>query len=325
MGEINKRFITVSEDKPGEKWLDFYHHVDKSYLDWFLKEGDIRRPSLAECEQALITYMPKLVPLFHDLLALTNANDQMARLLSLYCPTPYITGCSQAVWSRYSPVLVRNYDYSPNLSEGRILKSKWHNTEVIAVTDCLWGVLDGMNEHGLCVSLSFGGSGVVGEGFGIPLILRYVLEFCQTTQQALEVLAGVPSNMDYNITLIDSHFDIATIELSPITPPKISQTPFAVNHQGDFEFSNYAMFSRSYERKQTIIERLYDPLATIESFIDGFEYAPLFTSDYQNKFGTLYTAVYNPQLKAMEMRWPYHVRMYQSFERFTEQEIWVRY
>ena len=322
---MNKRFIAVDEAYPGDKWLSYYQQVDKNYVDWFLKEGEIKRPSLVECEQALITYMPELVPLWQHLISLTNADEKTARLLSLYCPTPYVTGCSQAVWSRYSPVLVRNYDYSPRLNEGRIQKSKWHNTSVIGVTDCLWGLLDGMNEHGLCISLSFGGSDVVGKGFGIPLIIRYVLEFCHTTQQALDVLARIPTNMAYNITIIDGGFDVATIELSPIIEPKISHIPFAVNHQGDFELGNYAMFSRSYERKQAIIESLYDPMATIESFIDSFEYAPLFTSDYQNNFGTLYTAVYNPQLKAMEMRWPYHVRMYQSFDLFAEQEVWVRY
>lgn len=325
MSKLTKSFISQDEDKPGKKWLDFYHRVDKSYQQWFLKEGDIKRPSLEECKQALETYMPELVPMWQHLIQLTNADEQTARLLSLYCPTPYINGCSQAVWSRYSPVLVRNYDYSPSLNEGRILKSKWHETSVIASTDCLWGVLDGINEHGLCVSLAYGGSEVVGVGFGIPLILRYVLEFCQTTQQALTVLAKIPTNMAYNVTLIDASFDTATIELSPIVAPSISHIPFAVNHQGNFELSNYAMFSRSYERKQAIIERLSEPLTTIESFIDSFEYEPLFASDYQNNFGTLYTAVYNPQLKAMEVRWPYSVRMYQSFELFIEQELIVRY
>ncbi|MBF0198824.1 MAG: hypothetical protein HQL32_14000 [Planctomycetes bacterium] len=325
MSKHIKKFSAIEEEYPGEKWLDFYRHVDESYQNWFLKEGDFRRPSFAECQQALKTYMPEFVPLWEHLQKLCEANDKQARLLSLYCPTPYLTGCSQAVWSRYSPVLVRNYDYSPSLSEGRILKSKWFDTEVIASTDCLWGVLDGMNEHGLSLSLSFGGSDIVGDGFGIPLILRYVLEFCKTTREALEHLTRIPTNMAYNITLIDAYFDVATVELSPVDSPKVSHAPFAVNHQGDFDLGNYAMFSRSFERKQTIIDRLYDPLMSIESFIDGFEYAPLFATDYDNNFGTLYTAVYNPQLRAMEYRWPYHVRMYQSFEVFNEQELWVNY
>ncbi len=325
MSSLAKRFVSINEDYPGDKWLEFYRNVDDGYRQWFLKEGDFQRPTYRQCQQALEHYMPEFVPIWERLLNLIDGDDLQARLLSLYCPTPYLTGCSQAVWSRYSPVLVRNYDYSPGLCEGRIQKSCWNGTQVIASTDCLWGALDGMNHHGLCVSLAFGGSDVIGEGFGIPLILRYILEYCKTTRDAVEVLCRIPCNMTYNITLLDQFFDTATVELSPIEAPKVSPAPIAVNHQGDFDMGQYAMFSNSFERKRTIIDRMYDPMVSLESFIDGFEYAPLFASDYDQNFGTLYTAVYNPSLKAMEIRWPYHTRMYQSFDYFIEQEVWVHY
>ena len=39
------------------------------------------------------------------------------------------------------------------------------------MSDCAWGLLDGINEDGLAVSLSFGGRRDVGEGFGVPLIV----------------------------------------------------------------------------------------------------------------------------------------------------------
>ncbi len=66
------------------------------------------------------------------------------------------------------------------------------------MSDGLWGLLDGMNAAGLVLSLTFGGRQVVGEGFGVPLILRYVLEFCRTTEEATEVLARIPCHMTYN-------------------------------------------------------------------------------------------------------------------------------
>jgi len=320
-----KRFSFIEEDVPGEKWLAFYNESKASYRKWFLKEGELNRPSYMRCRNALEQYMPELLPKWEHLLELCDADDIDARLLSLYCPTPYVAGCSQAVWVRYNPVLVRNYDYDPALCEARIVKSQWGDTAVISSTDCLWGVLDGMNEHGLSVSLSFGGKEEVGEGFGIPLILRYILEFCKTTAEATEVLCRIPTHMAYNITVLDTSFHVNTIEVSPHSPPTISHIPLAVNHQGDFELSNYAMFSHSHERKQELIEKLYDPLINIDAFINAFEYAPLFTSNYEDGFGTLYTAVYNPQLKAMEYRWPHQVKAYQSFDYFEEQEIWVNY
>ncbi|HAJ19087.1 MAG TPA: hypothetical protein DCL95_03350, partial [Rhodospirillaceae bacterium] len=63
-----------------------------------------------------------------------------------------------------------------------------------------WGVLDGVNEKGLAVSLTFGGRRAVGEGFGIPVILRNILEFCATVEDAAKVLAEVPTHMAYNVT-----------------------------------------------------------------------------------------------------------------------------
>ena len=38
------------------------------------------------------------------------------------------------------------------------------------MSDCLWGLLDGMNDDGLGVSLTFGGRRVLGDGFGIPIV-----------------------------------------------------------------------------------------------------------------------------------------------------------
>jgi predicted choloylglycine hydrolase len=322
---LQKRFRSVAEAVPGDKWQQFFSESHHRYRKWFLKEGELNRPSYAQCREALQTYMPEFVPMWEHLVNLAGGGDLEARLLSLYCHTPYASGCSQAVWTRYNPILVRNYDYGLNSCEGLILKSKWHNTEVIASTDCLWGVLDGMNEHGLIVSLSFGGKEAIGEGFGIPLILRYILEFCKTTAEATEVLCRIPTHMAYNVTFLDAHFNLNTIEISPISPPEISHKPLAVNHQGDFELTNYAMFSKSHERKQAILEHLYDPYVSLEAFINSFEYAPLWVSDHEDGFGTLYTAVYNPSLRAMEFRWPYHTRMYQSFAAFEERDMWVAY
>ena len=120
-----KLFRSINEEKPNEKWLSCYLLFKESYRAWFLKEGHFNRPSYLECKKALQTYMPKFVPMWEHLIELSGGDDVDARLLSLYCPTPYITGCSQAVWNRYTPILVRNYDYDASLCEGVILKSKW--------------------------------------------------------------------------------------------------------------------------------------------------------------------------------------------------------
>jgi predicted choloylglycine hydrolase len=323
---VNNTKLIQFVDEPGigENWLSFYKHSIEEYKKWFLKEGEFNRPDYQTCHMAIKKYMPEFEDFWLDIIKLTNATDLEARLLSFYNPAPYVSGCSQAVWSKPTPILVRNYDYGIELSETRILKSKWFNTAVIASTDCLWGVLDGINEHGLSLSLSFGGSSDRADGFGIPIILRYILEFSKTTNEAVEVLQRVPAHMAYNITIIDAEFNVKTVEITPGKINKVSHIPLAVNHQGDFVLNNYSIFSKSMERKKSLIDKLYNPWMTAEGFIDGFAYAPLFTDNYAEGFGTMYTAIYNPSLKAAEFRWK-GINKQVSFTNFLPEVFQVRY
>ena len=114
------------------------------------------------------------------------------------------------------PALLRNYDYSPDLLEGNWLATRWCGQRVLAMGDCLWGALDGINEAGLAASLSFGGKTQAGEGFGIPLVMRYLLEVSTTVEEACDILKRVPAHMSYSITLLDTNSHWATVYLSLI-------------------------------------------------------------------------------------------------------------
>ncbi len=325
MSIYSKVFFSTEEDYPGDKWLLFYNYSKSGYRNWFLKDGEYGRPSIEDCSQALKKHMPEFHPLWEHLIQISSADETMAKMLSLYCPATTKRGCAQAVWTRDNPILVRNYDYAIELLEGRIQKTNWFGTKVIASTDSLWGALDGMNEHGLALSLAYGGNDDIGKGFGVSLVLRYILEFCKNTQDAIAVLKRVPINMSYNITILDSLFHFKTLEISPTYGVKEQSKPFAVNKQGGFDLSSYSLFSNSLEKEKAIFDKLSDPLVNIETFVDTFSYAPLFSRNYKKSFGTLYTVIYNPFLRAMEYRWPNHLRLYQSFEYFLEQESWVLY
>ncbi len=104
MSRFQKTFIAVDEKYPAEKFLKFFRQSHEAYRAWFLKEGDLNRPGLMDCQKALHAYMPELLPFWQHLIQLTNADEISARMLSGYCPTPTSSGCSQAVWTRYNPV-----------------------------------------------------------------------------------------------------------------------------------------------------------------------------------------------------------------------------
>jgi predicted choloylglycine hydrolase len=59
--------------------------------------------------------------------------------------------------------------------------------------DYLWGLLDGVNDSGLAVSLTFGERPQVGQGLGVPMVIRYVLEVCGTAAEAVQSSAGSQS------------------------------------------------------------------------------------------------------------------------------------
>jgi len=313
-------FRWVEEELPGPRWQDLFTRTCPAYRAWFLAEGDERRPSLEDSRAALERYMPELLPVWRRLVELAGGGEDVARMLCLHRPTPYLAGCSQAVWTRGELALVRNYDYHPGACEGLFLSSRWSGTRVLAASDCLWGALDGMNEHGLVLALAFGGRRVVGDGFGIPLVLRYALETCRTTPEALEVLCRIPSHMAYNVLVLDAGGEHALVVLSPDAGPRVERVAVATNHQPARDWSEYDRWTRSGEREEFLKAMLSDPGLDLEAFKALFLQPPLFANRYERGFGTLYTAAYLPASRELEVSWR-GARVRQRLDAFEERTL----
>ncbi len=318
------QFRTVAELRPGPRWKALFDRSWPAYKAWFLRDGDLARPDLESSRRALNFHMPELVPLWEELVGLSGRDEQAARMLSLVNPTPFLSGCSQAAWTRSDPFLVRNYDYHPRICEGTFIMTAWTGTRVIASSDCLWGALDGMNEYGVCVSLSFGGRKVVGEGFGIPLILRYALEFSRTTREAIAHLRRIPCNMAYNVLVVDGSGQHAVVSLAPDHAPLVSETQVATNHQQASEWSDDQQFSHSEERETFLEQLLNDPATGPDDLAEAFLQPPLFSHEYSRGFGTLYTARYDPGTGRATFLWPAR-RWVRSFENFEAEECLIDY
>jgi predicted choloylglycine hydrolase len=216
-------------------------------------------------------------------------------------------------------VLVRNYDYAPSRFEGLIWSTRMLERRVIGTSDCLWGLLDGLNDDGLAVSLTFGGRRVLGEGFGIPIVVRYLLEVCETVHEARAVLARLPFSLAHNLTLVDRTGEVLTAYVAPDRPPIFRSVPVATNHQGTVEWPEQAAATRTIEREQRIVHLAREEAVDADEFADAFLHAPLFSTAYANGWGTLYTAVVRPLDGSVDYRWPTH-RWRLGFERFVEGE-----
>ena len=318
-------FRALAEDLPGSKWQGFFDTAWPAYRAWYLGQGDAARPTYLACERALKEHMPELLPTYEQLVALAGGGDLEARFLSLYCPPPYFSGCSQLVWAGdEEPVLLRNYDYTVELCDAVVLRSRWNQRAVIAMTDCLWGVLDGMNEAGLAVSLAFGGRQVVGTGFGIPLVLRYILELCDRASDAAAVLRRVPVHMAYNVTVVDREGRHFTAYVSPDREAVIRHWPLATNHQQSVEWPAHAEATGTIERERFLASMLSDPYQRLDTLHEWFLRSPLYSRPVERGWGTLYTAVYRPARGLAEYHWP-GKSWPQSFAEFREGDVLVAY
>ena len=311
-------FHAFAEPAPGPRWRAFFEASWPVYRQWYLKEGDAARPSYVTARRMLRTCMPELVGVYDRLVDLAGGGDVAARMLSLYRPPPYLAGCSQAAIAGPDPVLVRNYDYAPSRFEGVVQATAWGKHRVIGMSDCLWGLLDGMNDAGLAVSLTFGGRRVLGDGFGIPVVVRYLLETCATVAEAREALARAarqPGAQPHPRRL--HRRGRRPRYLSPDRARCGAPQAVATNHQGAVEWEEHARFTRTVERERCVAALIADPRMTPDRLVEAFMAPPLFSTEYSRGFGTLYTAAYHPAAGTVSYHWPGSTWT-QSFDDFRE-------
>ena len=151
----------------------------------------------------------------------------------------------------------------------------------------LWGALDGVNEDGLAASLSFGGRTVSGIGFGIPLVLRYILETAQNTAQAIAILQRVPVHMSYSVTLLDKQADWATVFVGPDRPVEVTRRKAITNYQRFIEWPEHARATRASERLEAM-ERQLDGRTSEQMMAEALLVEPLYQNAWARGYGTLH-------------------------------------
>jgi predicted choloylglycine hydrolase len=308
MGHDVERFMqltfeAIDEPRLGRAWRAAFRRFWPGWRAWYLARGGESR--LGDAEDRLRRHMPELVPVWRRQVELVGGDELTARFLTFWNPPAYLLHCSQAVLiDRDGPILVRNYDLDPELSEATILRSAWTGRPVVATMEAIAGAADGVNAAGLAVSLAFGGRRARGPGFGVPLIVRYLLEVCERTRDAVEVLRQVPSHMAYNVTVVDRSGEHATAFLAPGGPAEITRRPLATNHQRRIEWPEQARRSRTVERARALERLLARPGLTGQELTAAFLRRPLYSSDHAGGFGTVYTAVYRPMEGSCMLHWP---------------------
>lgn len=297
-------FREVTEAEPGPVWGGLFAAYWPAYYRWWAREGVNVRPGYLEGRKAIQRHMPEIVGLYDRLTQLAGGGDLPARFLSYWRPPPYLSGCSQGVWPGPEPLMVRNYDYEPTAFDAVVLRTRWQGRGVIGSSDGLFGLVDGLNDAGLAVSLTFGGRSALGPGFGVPVILRYVLQTCETCDEATAALARIPCHMSYNVTVVDAARRFATVMLAPDREAAVTHAAVATNHQRRVELDDHARMTATVERERYLRQRLTLHSDSRERFVSAFLRPPLYSTAFGAGFGTLYTASLAPGERLMTLHWP---------------------
>ncbi len=323
---IETTFEASWEETPGRLWRQRFRRAWPAYREWFLRGGgDADARATTRARRKLEAAMPELVPIYERLVELAGGDRWAERFLTLHDPPPFACACSQTVWRRDDRfALVRNYDFPAELSERHFVGSRWLGRGVVGVSECLWGLDDGMNDQGLAVSLTFGGSRAVGEGFGIPLILRYVLQTCGSVEEAVEALRRVPSHMAYNVTVLDREGECRTVRLHPGRHPVVTAEPHATNHQHPIDDPAYARRTLSLERLRHLEIQAHAPASSLDAALERFLESPLHQPTGGERFPTLYSVAYDPVGARAVVAWPGEPRWTLGLEPFPTERRTVR-
>jgi predicted choloylglycine hydrolase len=301
-GAIPLTVRAFAEDEPGERMAGQLSGVWPAFRRWW-DEGANARPGAEEARARLEQHMPELVPAWQRLAAMLGGDRAAGAALALWNPPPFLTGCSQAAVLPGGPALVRNYDWDYRLFDATVARTGYGGRRVLGMLDCLWGLLDGVNDAGLALSLTFGGRPQVGEGFGIPLVIRYVLQVCGTVEEAVRALRRIPVHMSYNVTALDRGGSRATVYLAPDRPAHVTGRAVATNHQDTVEWEPYAAAIRTVERLERL-EELLTAGADVPQVVAACLRPPLYATRFGAGFGTLYTAEYRPADGVARYHWP---------------------
>ena len=180
-----------------------------------------------------------------------------------------------------------------------------------------FGRIDGINEHGLCVTMSAGCPQVepVEEGCRFWAVIRTVLDRCKSVPEALDVVQSIPISFHLNLLLTDKHGEAALIEMfsskrtvKRIGPATQEQTLWSTNHYNlpeMIEFDRGRMWM-SVIRYQKMASVLKNPNSTISKeqlreLLSKPIPEGLCCHYYNDYFGTLWSEIFDLTLGNVEV------------------------
>jgi predicted choloylglycine hydrolase len=202
-------------------------------------------------------------------------------------------------------ITARNYDFSsdPRFSESRLtLLYPTDGVATISTGEFVFGRLEGINEHGVFVGISYAhGMGSDKKGLFFPIIVRAALENATSMQEAQQVITSIPHSSTYNFLVADQNSALL-IEAGPgktvLREPE-NGLLFATNHYVSQTMAQQQkrLMKNSLTRYETIKNRLSDNhlinVEQIRCLMSGHGTQGVCMHSYRAMLGTLWSGIFD--------------------------------
>lgn len=248
-----------------------------------------------------------------------------------YGMTYMMPQCSQiavlpSITSEGKPLLARNYEFSHDFEDFCLVKTAVDGKFTHIGTSALqFGRDDGVNEHGLAVTMSACGCPVAPlpnlrkpqlKGLQHWAVVRALLENCLNVQEGLAYLKGMPIACNINLVLMDKVGNVALFEImdgkhviKEIDAHSTEQILWATNHPVLPDLVSYEpkAYTHSIRRYEWIGEQLSG-----KTDISKNQLKDMLLSKYPNGlcchyfkeyFGTTKSMVISPVDESVELCW----------------------
>lgn len=173
----------------------------------------------AHCAEAYGQYYPEILQEIRGMADGQGSSfDRLTQILfSMYCFKPDHHCTCFAVSNGEEIVMGRNSDFLVSI-ENLYMNCLYELEGAYAFngnTTAFIEMEDGINEYGLAIGLTFLYPHIRKPGLNAGMLLRYILEKCKTTEEAIQALNTLPIASAQTFTIADSFGSIAVAECNP--------------------------------------------------------------------------------------------------------------
>jgi predicted choloylglycine hydrolase len=333
LSALSERYTLIKKDfqhlvlegtayEVGRQQAEILKKQNPEATKWFASATtDPEKMGFASFEELQAFYEEHCTGITEEILGFADGLDVKPEQLQLYSPPIYQPGnCSQfavlsSVTNNRHVYVGRSYEYHYNENDFRLctvrIKEK---TKHLGFTEFLLGRDDGMNEHGLCVTFSGGGTfkkKPAKKGFNFFLIVRALLDNCKNVTESIEYLKKTPISGYWNFLMTDKHSNAALMQffdgeydMRQISKDSTEQYLFSTNHYVLPRMVKYQKYAgdwilKNSKKRFDLIGATLSQVAPniskedIRNLLSKEIYEGVCGHYYTDYFGTLFSIIYD--------------------------------